>query len=147
PKMLERDWAAECAELRGEKLPAAARFNLVVPRSACPACGHRISAAENIPLLSFIWLGGKCSACKAPIAKRYPLVEAFSGCVSGYIAWRYGMTLAAFGALVFAWAMIAAAFIDLDTFYLPDNITLPLLWAGLLFNMGNAFTDLNSAVI
>jgi leader peptidase (prepilin peptidase)/N-methyltransferase len=106
-----------------------------------------IPAIENIPLASYFILGRKCSQCRAPISLRYPVVEALSGALAGYIAWRYGLTTAMLGALLFTWAMIALAFIDLDTFYLPDSITLPLLWAGLLFNAGGTFTDLNSAVI
>ena len=147
PKMLERQWRAECAELAGTPSPPAERYDLVKPRSACPKCGHMIPAIENIPLASYLILGGKCSRCRAPISLRYPVVEALSGVLAGYIAWRYGLTTAMLGALLFTWAMIALAFIDLDTFYLPDSITLPLLWAGLLFNAGGIFTDLNSAVI
>jgi leader peptidase (prepilin peptidase)/N-methyltransferase len=147
PKMLERQWRAECSELSGTPAPPAERYDLVRPRSACPKCGHRIPGLENIPLVSYLFLGGKCSQCKAPISLRYPVVEALAGAVAGYIAWRYGLSAAMLGALLFAWAMIALAFIDLDTFYLPDSITLPLLWAGLLFNAGGVFTDLRSAVI
>jgi len=146
PGMLERQWRAECAELTGNPAPAAENFNLVVPRSSCPKCGHRITALENIPLVSYAVLGGKCAACQAPISIRYPVVEALAGALAGYIAWRFGLSLAALGALVFAWTMIALAFIDLDTFYLPDNITLPLLWTGLLFNLGATYTDIASAV-
>ena len=142
PGMLERQWRAECAELTGNPAPAAENFNLVVPRSSCPKCGHRITALENIPLVSYAVLGGKCAACQAPISIRYPVVEALAGALAGYIAWRFGLSLAALGALVFAWTMIALAFIDLDTFYLPDNITLPLLWTGLLFNLGATYTDI-----
>jgi leader peptidase (prepilin peptidase) / N-methyltransferase len=147
PKMLERQWRSECAELADTPSPPAERYDLVKPRSACPKCGHMIPAFENIPLASYLILGGKCSQCRAPISLRYPVVEALSGALAGYIAWRYGFTTAMLGALLFTWAMIALAFIDLDTFYLPDSITLPLLWAGLLFNAGGTFTDLNSAVI
>jgi len=147
PKMMEQQWRAESAELAGAEPPPAAQYNLVVPRSACPKCGHRIAALENIPIASYIALGGKCSQCKAPISARYPVVEALAGGLAGYAAWRYGPGAAMLGALIFAWAMIALAFIDLDTFYLPDGITLPLLWAGLLFNLGAVFTDLRSAVI
>ena len=147
PRMLERQWRAECAELTGVAAAPAETFNLVTPRSSCPHCGHRISALENVPIVSYLALGGKCSACKARISPRYPLVEALTGALSGYIAWRFGLSLAAFGALIFAWAMIALAFIDLDASYLPDNITLPLLWIGLLFNLGTTFTDIQSAVI
>jgi len=147
PKMLERQWRAELADLDGRKPAAAPRYNLCVPRSQCPACGHPISALENIPLVSYLVLGGKCATCRAAISPRYPVVEALTGALSGYIAWRYGFTWTAAAALVFAWAMIALAFIDLDTFYLPDDITLPLAWAGLLVNLAGVFTDLASAVI
>lgn len=147
PKMLERQWRAECAELSGTPAPPAERYDLVKPRSACPKCGRMIPAIENIPLASYLVLGGKCAGCGAAISLRYPVVEALSGAVAGYIAWRYGLSLVMLGALLFAWAMIALAFIDLDTFYLPDSITLPLLWAGLLFNAGGTFTDLHSAVL
>jgi leader peptidase (prepilin peptidase)/N-methyltransferase len=147
PKMLERQWRSECAELAGTPSPPAERYDLVKPRSACPKCGHMIPAIENIPLASYLFLGGKCSQCRAPISLRYPVVEALSGALAGYIAWRYGLSTAMLGALLFTWAMIALAFIDLDTFYLPDSITLPLLWAGLLFNAGGTVTDLHSAVI
>ncbi len=154
PKMLDRAWRAELAELNGPQpnvQPAAndtpAAYNLVVPRSQCPACGHRITALENVPLASYLALRGKCSACGARISPRYPLVEALTAALSGYIAWRFGFTWTTAAALVFAWAVIALAFIDLDTFYLPDDITLPLIWLGLLANMGGAFVDLQTAVI
>jgi leader peptidase (prepilin peptidase) / N-methyltransferase len=148
PRMMERQWRAECAELAGTPAPAAepSPYNLMVPRSACPHCGHGITALENIPIASYIALGGKCSACKKPISLRYPVVEALAGALSGYIAWRYGLSAAMFGALIFAWAMVALSFIDLDTFYLPDSVTLPLLWAGLLLNTAAVFTDLRSAI-
>ena len=147
PKMMERQWRAECAEVTGAPPAPAERFNLVVPRSACPKCGHLITVLENIPVASYLALGGKCSRCQAPISARYPAVEALAGLLAGYAAWRYGPGAAMLGALIFAWAMVALAFIDLDTSYLPDSITLPLLWAGLLFNLGATFTELRSAVI
>ncbi len=147
PKMLERQWRDELAELNGQEIAAAPRYNLVVPRSACPACGHRIGALENIPLVSYLALRGKCASCKAGISPRYPVVEALTGALSGYISWRYGFAWHTLAMLVFVWSMIALAFIDLDTFYLPDDITLPLVWAGLLANMGGLFVDLESAVI
>ena len=146
PKMLERQWRAEYADLTGTEAPPTERYNLVVPRSACPKCGHRITALENIPIASYVALGGKCARCGAAISLRYPVVEAMSGALSGYIAWRYGWSAAMLGALMFTWAMIALAFIDFDTFLLPDSITLPLLWAGLLFSLGGTFTDVRSAV-
>jgi leader peptidase (prepilin peptidase)/N-methyltransferase len=151
PKMLERQWRSECAALNEESgaIGAApdAPYNLAVPHSSCPACSHRITALENIPLISYAWLRGKCSACKAPISLRYPAVEALAGILAGYIAWRYGITAQTAGALIFTWACIALAFIDLDTQYLPDNITLPLLWAGLLFNLDDTFATLPAAVV
>ena len=147
PRIMERDWAVQCAELRGEEAPAQEAFNLAVPRSRCPACAHPISALQNIPIASYLALNGKCSACGARISPRYPLVEALSGLASAYAAWHFGFGLAAFAAMLFLWCMIALSFIDFDTQLLPDSITLPLLWAGLLLNLGSTFTDLGSAVI
>lgn len=147
PKMMERGWMAECAELRGEPPLQAEKLTLATPRSRCPHCGHGITAVENIPLLSFLLLRGRCRACQARISPRYPLVEALSGLLSGYAAWRFGASWAGVGALLFIWGMIALTFIDFDTQLLPDSITLPLLWMGLLLNLGGTFTDLKSAVI
>jgi len=155
PKMMEREWREQCAELTGAPAPAAAaaaagpqgRYNLFVPRSACPACGHRIGAMQNIPILSWLALRGKCAACGARIAVRYPLVELAAGLIAAYAAWRYGPTLAALGAAAFGWALLALTVIDLDTQLLPDDITLPLLWAGLLVNFGAVFAPLRTAVI
>ncbi len=147
PKMMEREWQVECAAARGEVLPAAPRYDLVRPRSACPACGRRIPALENVPLLSYLWLRGKCAACRAAIGARYPVVEALTAALTAYCAWHFGFGLAAFGAMLFAWCMIALTFIDVDTQLLPDSITLPLLWAGLLVNLWGTFVDLQSAVI
>jgi leader peptidase (prepilin peptidase)/N-methyltransferase len=147
PKMMEQRWRAECAELDGKTAAETEPYNLIVPRSRCPACAQPITALQNIPVVSYLVLGGKCAGCKARISPRYPFVEILSGALAGYTAWRFGPTLAGLGAIIFVWAMIALTFIDLDTFYLPDDITLPLLWAGLLFNLGNAHVDLRSAVI
>ena len=147
PKMMERGWMAECAELRGEPPLQAEKLTLATPRSRCPHCGHGITAVENIPLLSFLLLRGRCRACQARISPRYPLVEALSGLLSGYAVWRFGASWAGVGALLFIWGMIALTFIDFDTQLLPDSITLPLLWVGLLLNLGGTFTDLKSAVI
>jgi leader peptidase (prepilin peptidase) / N-methyltransferase len=152
PKMMEREWRAQCAELGASAgAPQAAteqaRFNLVVPRSRCPSCGHGITALENIPVVSWLILRGKCSACGAPISARYPVVEIAAGAVAGYAAWRYGISLAALGAMAFCWVMIALAFIDLDTQLLPDDLTLPLLWGGLALNLGTTYAPLSSAVI
>ena len=147
PKMMERDWREQCAELRGEQPPEEPKLTLVTPRSRCPACGHQIGALENVPLVSWVVLGGKCSACKARIDARYPVVEAFTAAAFGYAAWHFGFGAAAFGATLFLAAMIALAGIDIDTHLLPDSITLPLLWAGLLLNLDGTFVDLRSAVI
>lgn len=148
PKMMERGWLVECAEIRGEPLPSPAeKLTLATPRSRCPQCGHAISALENIPILSYFFLRGRCSGCGVRISPRYPLIEALSGLLSGYAAWRFGATWAGLGALFFIWAMVALTFIDYDTQLLPDSITLPVLWTGLLLNLGGTFTDLKSAVI
>ena len=150
PKMMEREWQAQCAELNGlhDKKPEdTARYNLIVPRSACPQCGHRISALENIPVISYLLLRGKCKGCGAHISVRYPTVELVSGLLSGYAAWHFGFGLAALGALLFIWALLALTFIDFDTQLLPDSITFPLLWLGLLLNLSGTYTDLHSAVI
>ena len=147
PKMMERQWRAECAELSSQEAPATERYNLVVPRSACPACNRPITALENIPLLSWLMLRGRCAGCSAPISARYPAVEVLTAVLSAYIAWHFGFGMAAAGALLFTWAMIALTFIDLDTFYLPDSITLPLLWLGLLLNISGTYTPLSGAVI
>ncbi len=147
PKMLEREWRAQCAALAGEDAAADTPYNLVVPRSACPACGHPISALQNIPVASYLWLRGRCAHCKTSIGVRYPLVEALTGLLSGFVAWHFGFGLGALGALVFLWCLIALTFIDLDTQLLPDGITQPLIWLGLLFNLGGAFVDIRSAVL
>jgi leader peptidase (prepilin peptidase)/N-methyltransferase len=147
PKMMELEWRRQCAELRGETFEAAAPFNIITPRSACPNCGHRITAPENIPLISYGALKGRCSECRVSISIRYPAVEALSAIISGFIAWHFGFGFAAFAALAFAWAMIVLAFIDIDTQLLPDDLTMPFLWGGLLVNLGEIFTDIRSAVI
>lgn len=149
PRMLERQWQRECAELRGENPAPAERYNLIVPASACPSCNHRIGALANVPVLSYLALRGKCAHCGAPISVRYPGVELLSGALSAYVGWHFGFGWTAAAALVFVWAMIALAFIDLDTFYLPDNITLPLVWAGLLAQLLGLFpaVTLANAVI
>lgn len=147
PKMMQAEWVAQCAELRNEPLPDSRRYNLMVPRSACPHCHHRITAAENIPVLSWLMLRGKCSACHAKISPRYPVVELLTGFLSVAVIWKFGATWQAVGGLVFVWALIALAFIDFDTCLLPDSLTLPLLWLGLLFNLASTYTTLPEAVI
>ncbi|MDP2109910.1 MAG: A24 family peptidase [Thiobacillus sp.] len=147
PKMMEAEWQAQCAELRGEIPAESTPYNLAVPRSACPKCGHRITALENLPLLSWLWLHGRCSACSAPIGARYPLVELLTALLSAAVAWKWGVSAQTLGALLLVWTLIALAFIDLDTTLLPDSLTLPLLWLGLLFNLGGHFASLPDAVI
>ena len=147
PKMMEADWQCQCAELRGEAPPAVETLTLATPRSRCPHCGHGITAMENIPVFSWLALRGKCSACKAPVSIRYPLVEAVTGLLSAYAALHFGFGMQAAGAILFIWAMIALTGIDFDTQLLPDSITLPLVWLGLLFNLFGTYTSLSSAVI
>ena len=147
PKMMEQDWQCQCAELRGEAPPVAETLTLAIPRSRCPNCGHQITALENIPILSWLMLRGKCSGCSAPISMRYPLVEAVTGILTAFAAWHFGFGWAAAGAILFVWAMVALTGIDFDTQLLPDSITLPLVWLGLLFNLSGTYTSLSSAVI
>ena len=147
PKMMAREWTEQCATLRDEAVPAASPYNLLVPRSACPACGHAIGALENIPLLSYAWLRGKCAGCGIAISARYPLVELVTGVLSAFAAWHFGFGWAAVGALLFIWALVALSFIDFDTQLLPDSITLPLLWLGLLFNLTGVYVPLADAVV
>jgi leader peptidase (prepilin peptidase)/N-methyltransferase len=148
PRMMEAQWAAEAAELEGRPASGEAPpFNLVVPRSRCPHCGHRITALENIPVLSWLWLRGRCSQCKTPISARYPLIEALTAGLAAAAIWRFGLTVPGVGAVGLCFALVSLAFIDLDTHLLPDDITLPLLWAGLLVNLVGGFVPLRDAVI
>src|SRR5690606_29298301 len=128
PKMMELEWEAQAAELRGEDPPAAERFNLLVPRSRCPSCGHPLGALENIPLLSWLIQRGRCKACGTAISARYPLVELASGLLTALPIWRFGATWAGLGAALLGFVLIALTFIDLDTQLLPDSMTMPLLW-------------------
>ncbi len=147
PIMLERAWRAECAEFVGMPAPTFEPLSLVRPRSRCPHCARPIRAIENIPLLSYLFLKGRCPGCGKAISLRYPLIEAITGVLFGYAAWRFGFSLATVGAMLFIAAMIALACIDIDARLLPDDITLPLLWAGLLVNLNGSFATLPSAVI
>jgi leader peptidase (prepilin peptidase)/N-methyltransferase len=147
PIMMERDWAAQCAELKGEAVPVVEPLSLARPRSRCPHCGHQITALENIPVISWLVLRGRCKACTAPISLRYPLIEALTGLLFALAAWHFGFTAAGLGALVLIAALLALTAIDFDTQLLPDDITLPLLWVGLALNAFNVYTDLKSAVI
>ncbi|MEO6928618.1 MAG: A24 family peptidase [Casimicrobiaceae bacterium] len=147
PKMLERGWQEHCAEQRGETLPPAPTYNLWQPRSACPGCGHRIGALANIPVVSWLALRGKCRACGMAISMRYPLVELLGGAVAAGAIWHFGPTATGLAACLFLWMLIALTFIDADTYLLPDDLTLPLLWAGLVANLWGLFVPLGDAVI
>lgn len=147
PKMLDRRWKSDCAELAGAAPPEGPRYNLVVPRSACPACGRAIGALENIPVVSWLLLRGRCKGCAAPISARYPVVELIGGLVTLAAYLRYGATVDGLAAAAFLWALLALTFIDFDTQLLPDDITLPLLWAGLALNLSGRFAPLPDAVI
>jgi leader peptidase (prepilin peptidase)/N-methyltransferase len=147
PKMLERGWEEQCAELRGETVAPAAAYNLVVPRSACPSCGARITALQNIPVVSWLALGGRCAGCKAPISARYPAVEVLGGLLAAAAIWRFGATPQGLAACALLWSLLALTMIDFDTQLLPDGITLPLLWGGLIVNLWSTFAPLGDAVI
>ena len=147
PKMLERRWRADCADLGGQPVPDEPAYNLVVPRSACPACGHRISAAENIPVVSWLALSGRCRACKVRISARYPLVELLGGMLAAVAIWRFGATAQGVAACALLWTLLALTFVDIDTQYLPDDLTLPLLWGGLIANLSGLFVPLQEAVV
>ncbi len=147
PKMMERGWADQCAELAGREPEAKPRYDLVVPRSACPACGHAITAIENIPVVSWLALRGRCRACKAPISPRYPVVELVAGALAVAAVWQFGAGWKGLAACAFLWTLLALAFIDADTQLLPDDLTLPLLWGGLVANLFGLFVPLASAVV
>ncbi|MFN5512857.1 MAG: prepilin peptidase [Burkholderiales bacterium] len=147
PRMMQAAWEAEAAELRGAAPAGQGPYNLLRPRSSCPHCGTPISAHHNIPVLSWVLLRGRCAHCATPIPVRYPLVEVMGGVLSMAAVAQFGPTLAGVGALGLGLVLIALTFIDLDTLLLPDDLTLPLLWAGLLLNLWGTFVPLQDAVI
>jgi len=158
PIMLLRDWRRDCREFLTEKYPndlnsksstteSATKYNLVVPRSACPHCGHLISALENIPVISYIFLHGRCKSCKTHISLRYPIIETISAILTITVAWKFEVSYAFLFAAFLSWALLSLTMIDFDHQYLPDQITLPFLWLGLLLNLNGMYTDLSSAVI
>ncbi len=150
PVILERDWRQQCQEfleIETTEKQQVEKFNLAVPASTCPHCGHKIRIWENIPLISYLALGGKCSACKTPISIQYPAIEAVTALMSVAVAWKFGVSVQTIGALVFSWTLIALTMIDVHKQLLPDNLTLPLLWLGLIFALFDTFTSLNSAVV
>ena len=146
PKMLERQWAAECAAFSGEPAKEEEPFNLVVPRSRCPKCGHAIRWYENIPVLSWLALRGKCSACRSPIGLRYPVVELVTAGFFALCAWRWGVTLQAAAWAAFAALLICLFLIDMDTQLLPDDLNYTLLWLGLIASALGFTVPLASAV-
>lgn len=153
PLMMECDWRSQCTELLEISAgPASPRFDLIAPRSRCPKCNHAITALENIPVISYLFLRGKCSACGTRISPRYPWVEILTGVLSAIVAGHFGFGWMAAAALLLTWALIALSFIDLDHQLLPDSITLPLLWAGLALSLvtldGNTlFANSHDAII
>lgn len=147
PKMMEADWRAQCAELAGNETASTGRYNLLVPGSHCPQCKTPLRAIDNIPIASWLALRGKCAHCATRISARYPIIEALTAVLSAIVAWKFGLTWQTSLALVFTWALIALTFIDADTTLLPDDLTLPLLWLGLLANLYGVFVPINDAVI
>lgn len=156
PKMMERDWQNQCNDFIANNGDAASLnthssvpqepFNLMVPASRCPHCGHKIRAWENIPVISYLFLRGKCASCNAPISARYPSIEMVTGLLSVAVIYYLGINWIGLAGLIFTWSLIALTMIDLDTYLLPDDITLPLLWLGLIANSVGSFTDLPSAL-
>ncbi|MCH7881275.1 MAG: prepilin peptidase [Proteobacteria bacterium] len=148
PVMMQREWRHDCLEfLEQPNEPESESFNLLVPRSRCGHCGHRISAGENIPVLSYLILRGKCAACGTSISIQYPLVEIFVALISLVVGWHFGVSLQAMAALVFSWCLIAASGVDIGHKLLPDSITLPLMWLGIFLALFNVFIDLETSII
>lgn len=149
PKMMENDWQQEYqAYFNADTAAAPTRFNLAVPRSACPACNAPVQARDNVPVLSWLLLKGKCRSCSAPISARYPVVEALTAVLSAVVAWKLGFGLAAAVIIFTTWVLIALTFIDIDKMLLPDQLTLPLLWLALLFSLSDsAFVNPAQAIV
>ena len=148
PVMMQREWRQDCLEfLEQPQDTAEEKFNLNVPRSRCGSCGHQITVLENIPIISYLLLGGKCSSCKISISPQYPLVEVFTGIVSVIIGWHFGVSIQTLAALLLSWCLIAASGIDIGHKLLPDNITLPLLWLGILLSLFDVFVSLEDSVL
>lgn len=150
PIMMEASWRRECEqflEIAGAGDAATVKFNLIVPSSRCPHCQHAIRPHENIPLLSYLWLGGKCSQCKSPIALRYPLVEVATALISAVVAWKLGPTWQLPWALLLSWSLVCLSAIDIDHRLLPDSINLPFMWLGLFLSLFHVFADSQSSII
>ena len=148
PVMMQREWRHDCLEfLEQPNETEIEKFNLSVPRSRCGSCGHQITLLENIPIISYLALGGKCSSCRTSISPQYPLVEVFTGIVSVIIGWHFGVSMQTLAALFLTWCLIAASGIDIGHKLLPDSITLPLLWLGILLSLFDVFVSLEDSVI
>lgn len=147
PRMLEREWREQCAWLQGQEPEQAERYNLLLPASACPHCEHAIRWYENVPIISWLALRGRCSQCQAGISPRYPLVEALTAALFAAAAWTWGVEAETLWVCLLLAVLIALTFIDFDTHLLPDNLTLPLIWLGLLANLDGGFVPLDEAVI
>lgn len=150
PIMLENTWREDCAQLLNKEYSddtSGEKFNLFIPRSQCPDCGHMITAIENVPVFSYLFLKGKCRSCKTPISIQYPLIEVFTVFLSLLVAWKFGPNVHTIAGLILVWTLITLSIIDAKTMLLPDNLTLPLLWLGILANYFGLFTDLKSSVI
>ena len=156
PVMMERDWRAQCDEISASpasELPQG-RFDLMVPRSRCPSCNQQITAMQNIPVISYLLLGGKCGNCKAPISQRYPAVELLTAVLTGIVAWRFGFGWEAAAAIALTWTLIAISVIDIDHQIIPDSISLPLIWSGLFLSLFHPlagaeilFVDAKTAIV
>ena len=148
PVMMHREWRSECLEFLQQSADAEEEpFSLSFPRSRCGDCGHQISALQNVPIISYLLLGGKCAACKTKISAQYPLVELFTALVSVVVGWHFGVSLQALAALLLSWCLIAASGIDIGHKLLPDNITLPILWLGILLSVFDVFVSLQDSVL
>jgi leader peptidase (prepilin peptidase) / N-methyltransferase len=147
PRVLQAQWKAQCAELEGQSAPPTVRYNLLLPGSHCPACGHALRVVHNIPVVSYLALRGRCAFCRSPISVRYPLLELSTALLFAWVAAHFGWSLAGVGALVLTAFLLALALIDADTTLLPDDLTLPLIWIGLLLNLRATYAPLSEAVI
>jgi len=147
PIMMQRESENYLALENDQLPPHTERYNLITPRSACTSCAHKLSLADNIPILSFVWLKARCRYCKASVSWRYPSVELLTAVLSALVIWHFGSGIAGLSALIFLWLLIVMSFIDLDTQLLPDELTLPLMWLGLLINLDGTFVPLRDAVI
>lgn len=147
--MLERQWKSDCQELLEvtDSSSSVEKFNLLIPRSHCPACNHQVKAIENIPIISYLFLKGKCSNCGTNISIQYPFVEFLTAILTLMVVWNFGFSYQSLGAIIFTWFLIALSGIDIKTQLLPDNLTLPLLWLGIIFNLYSTYTDINSSVV